>query len=123
MSPWRPLPGPSGSRGSREPDGPRPVGDSLPDLARRLGAPAPSVLTAVFTRWEEIVGPSIAANAWPVSLSRGVLVVGVEHPGWASQLRFLATDMVANVATVTGSDAVEKVEIKVLARRPNDGPR
>ncbi|HSS09428.1 MAG TPA: DUF721 domain-containing protein [Acidimicrobiales bacterium] len=95
----------------------------MPDLARRLGAPAPSVLTTVFSRWEEIVGPSIAANAWPVSLSRGVLVVGVEHPGWASQLRFISTDMLAKVAAVTDPGAIERVEVKVVARRPEEGPR
>lgn len=121
MSPWRPLPGPGSPGSDHDPD-PRPVRDSLPDLARRLGAPAPSVLTTVFTRWEEIVGPSIAANAWPVSLSRGVLVVGVEHPGWGSQLRFIATDMLARVAAVTDAETVERVEVKVLARRPQEGP-
>ena len=109
--------------GSGDPDegrDPRPVGDSLPDLAERLGATSPTVLAAVFTRWEEIVGASIAANAWPVSLSRGVLVIGVEHPGWASQLRFMTADIVARVAMVSGAEAINRVEIKVLARRPND---
>jgi predicted nucleic acid-binding Zn ribbon protein len=77
------------------------------------------VVSAVFTHWEEIVGAPVAANAWPVSLARGVLVIGVEHPGWATQLRFMTADITARVAAVSGSDAVERVEIKVGPRRPD----
>jgi predicted nucleic acid-binding Zn ribbon protein len=91
----------------------------LPDFANRVGGASPAVLSAVFTRWEEIVGAPVAAHAWPLSLTRGVLVVGVEHPGWATQLRFMTADIVARVAAVSGADAVDRVEIKVGPRRPD----
>ena len=119
MSPWKPLPGPAGaSDGSREP---RRVAESLPDFARRFGGTSPAVLSAVFTRWEEIVGAPVAAHAWPVSLRRGVLVIGVEHSAWATQLRFMTTEIGARVAAVSGIDAVERVEIRVGAARPDNG--
>jgi predicted nucleic acid-binding Zn ribbon protein len=108
MSPWKPLPGDAPE--------PRPVGDSLPGLARALGAPAPSLLNAVFARWEEIVGASIAANAWPLRIQDGVLRIGVEHPAWASQLTFLGPELVRKVAAATGETGIDKVEIKVVAR-------
>jgi predicted nucleic acid-binding Zn ribbon protein len=107
MSPWRSLPG-------RDQSDPRPVGDSLDGMARKLGAPRVSVLNAVFARWEEIVGPSVAAHARPVSLRAGVLVIGTDQPGWATQLRFLGPDLLARLASIAGDDAVERVEIKVL---------
>ncbi|MDQ1356910.1 MAG: hypothetical protein QOF20_484 [Acidimicrobiaceae bacterium] len=110
MSPWKPLPG--------EAPEPRPVADSLPRLARSLGAPAPSVLSAIFSSWEEIVGPAIAAEAWPLQVKDGVLRIGVEHPAWATQLMFLGPELVRKVTSATGETAVQKIEVKVVPRRP-----
>ena len=109
MSPWKPLPGDT-------PD-PRPVRDSLPGLARSLGAPRPSLLNAIFERWEDIVGPAIAANAWPLRIHEGVLRVGVEQPAWATQLAFLAPELVRKIAAATGDTGIDRVEIKVAPRR------
>ena len=107
MSPWRPLPESGGSQ-------PRPVAESLDGMARKLGAPRAAVLNAVFARWEEIVGPAVAAHACPLSVRGGVLVIGADQPGWATQLRFLGPDLLARLASVAGQDAVQRVEIKVL---------
>jgi predicted nucleic acid-binding Zn ribbon protein len=110
VSPWQPLPG----------TGPEPrlVKDSLPRLAQRFGAPAPPVLTALFARWEEIVGPLVAAQAWPLRVADGVLRIGVEQPGWATQLTFLAPELVRQVVAATGDTSVQKIEVKVMPRRP-----
>ena len=110
MSGWKPLPD--------EVVDPRPVADSLPGLTRALGAPAPSVLGSLFSHWEEIVGPAIATEAWPVSVRDGVLRIGVEHPAWATQLRFLGAEVVRRVAAATGDGAVQTIEVKVLRRPP-----
>jgi predicted nucleic acid-binding Zn ribbon protein len=83
-----------------------------------LRAPSPAVLHAVFTRWEEIVGPSIADHAWPVKLQDGVLHLGVEQPAWASQLAFLGPQLVRKVVAATGDETVKKIELRVVARRP-----
>jgi predicted nucleic acid-binding Zn ribbon protein len=93
----------------------------LPDFAQRIGGASPALLSAVFTRWEEIVGMPVAAHAWPVSLRQGVLLIGVEHSGWATELRFMTADITARVAAVSGIDAVERVEIKVGPTRPDKG--
>jgi predicted nucleic acid-binding Zn ribbon protein len=102
---------------------PRPVKDSLEHLARRLGAPTATSLGAVFSRWEEAVGPTVAAHARPVSLSDGVLVVAVDQPGWATQLRYLADDLLARLGEVAGEGVVGRIDIRVdsgpqKAKRP-----
>jgi len=97
---------------------PRPLAESLDRVARRLGAPSPSVLTAVFARWEEMVGAAVATHAWPVSLSNGVLVVGVDQPAWATQLRYLGPELLRQLGSVLPGDAVSQVEVKVLSKRP-----
>jgi predicted nucleic acid-binding Zn ribbon protein len=102
---WRPLPG--------EGAGPRPVRESLDAFARRLGAPEAGPMAAVFAHWNDIVGESVAAHARPLSLVRGVLVVAVDQPGWATQLRYLATQVIERIGEVAGTGLVERVEVRV----------
>lgn len=103
---WRPLPG--AGRGE-----PRPVGDSLDSLARRLGVPSADALGTVFSRWDDIVGPAIADHAKPVALRDGVLHVQVDEPGWATQLRFLGGELVTRIAAAVGEGVVASVEVRV----------
>ncbi len=92
---------------------PRPVRDGLEPLARRLGAPTATALGAVFSRWDEAVGTSVAAHTKPISLQDGILVVAVDSPGWATQLRYLATDLMARLETVAGPGVVGRIDIRV----------
>ena len=103
---WRPLP---------EEEGPRPVRDSLDAFARRLGASDAAPLALVFAHWEEIVGPAVAAHARPKSLVRGALVVAVDQPAWATQLRYLGPQLVERIGELAGAGAVERIEVKVEA--------
>jgi predicted nucleic acid-binding Zn ribbon protein len=107
MSTWRPTPGESE---------PRPVSESLGRITRRMGAPAPSVMTTVFAGWEELVGPELAAHAQPESLRSGVLTIVADDPAWAVQLRFLAAEIVTRVGAAAGRSEVAEVRVKV--RRP-----
>jgi predicted nucleic acid-binding Zn ribbon protein len=111
MSPWRPLPGGPDDRD------PRPVADSLGRLAQRLGAPSPQVLTTVFAQWDEIVGPTVAAHAWPLALSDGVLRIGVDQPGWATELRFLGAELLQKLAAAVGEATIQRVDVKVVGAR------
>ncbi|MBW3615252.1 MAG: DUF721 domain-containing protein [Actinobacteria bacterium] len=92
---------------------PRPVCDGLDSLARRLGAPTASALGAVFSRWEEAVGPMVAIHSRPVSLRDGVLSVAVDQPPWATQLRYLTTTLLARLDQVAGAGVVSRIEIHV----------
>jgi predicted nucleic acid-binding Zn ribbon protein len=104
MSTWRPNPG--------EAD-PRPVSESLDRITRRMGAPTSSVMTAVFARWAELVGPELADHAQPESLRSGVLTIVTDDPAWAAQLRFLAAEIVTRVGAAAGRSEVVDLRIKV----------
>jgi predicted nucleic acid-binding Zn ribbon protein len=106
-------------RGSSDDGNARPIGESLDRLAKSLGVPGSSVLSSVFTKWDELVGAGVSAHAWPLSLSRGVLVVGVDQPAWATQLRFLAPELVRRLGAALPDGAIERVEVKVQPERPS----
>jgi predicted nucleic acid-binding Zn ribbon protein len=109
MSPVRPLPPENG----REP---RRVGENLEALARRLGAPGAASLSKVFTQWSELVGGQIEQHSRPLSLVDGVLVVAVDEPGWATELRFLSATLIERINARCGPGTVGRIDVRV---RPN----
>jgi len=98
--------------GGREP---RKLGDNLDraleDLSRGRGrGPGPGRGTSgplagardVFARWDELVGPDVAAQARPLRLQEDRLVLVVEDPLWAAELRWLEADLCRRIAEAGG---------------------
>lgn len=92
---------------------PTPIRASLDRLTGRLGAPASSAFSAVFAHWPDLVGSSVAAHTTPRSLKDGRLVVEVDDPAWATQLRFLEAELTARVEAVAGSGVVGELVVRV----------
>ena len=108
---WKPLPE---DEANRDPGG---LGPSLDRVAKRLGAPTAKALSGLFVRWEQMVGAGIAAHAKPVSLRRGVLVVDVDSNAWATQLRYMTSELVAKCCEELGDGAVKQIEVRVARAR------
>jgi predicted nucleic acid-binding Zn ribbon protein len=96
---------------------PRPLRDSIDDVVRSLRGTGARTVAGVFGRWEEAVGPQIAAHARPASLTDGRLVVDVDHPTWATQLRFLEQDLLTRLRDVAGADEISSIELRVRPPR------
>ncbi len=107
MTSWKP------SRPDRAEREATPLASSLAGEVRRLGGPDPALTTAVFAHWEQLVGPALADHARPVSLRDGVLVVAVDQPAWATQVRFLATQVLGRIAESTGRGEVTELRVRV----------
>ena len=63
-------------------------------------------------RWDEIVGPEIAARTRPVHLSRGRLLVECDHDVWRTELSFLKPEILKRIAEVQGEGAVKEIFLK-----------
>jgi predicted nucleic acid-binding Zn ribbon protein len=104
-------------------DEPVRLGDSLhqvmqslrPDTQGRTQQAA-STIGGVFGRWDEAVGPAVAAHVQPVKLDGTTLVVEVDDPAWATQLKFLESTLRARLAEVAGA-TVERIEVRVARPR------
>jgi predicted nucleic acid-binding Zn ribbon protein len=83
--------------------GPTSVADDLDRVVARMGTSEASTLGLVFTRWEEIVGPVLAGHVKPIRVSDDTLVVAVEQPAWATQVRSLGATLLTRVGEVTGT--------------------
>jgi predicted nucleic acid-binding Zn ribbon protein len=91
--------------------------ESLNRVARSIGGPDAPALTAIFGRWHELVGESIAAHARPAKLSGETLVIDVDEPIWRTQLSFLERELVARLEAVVGGGVVARVEVRVRPPR------
>jgi predicted nucleic acid-binding Zn ribbon protein len=95
---------------------PVPLSDALEGVLRSLrGGAGRAEVRGVFGQWDEAVGDAIAAHVRPVRLERGVLLVEVDDPSWATQVRILLDEIRSRLATVTGV-VVERIEIRVARR-------
>ena len=94
-------------------DEPRPIGESLDRLTRSLGGPGAATLSAVFARWDDIVGAQIAAHARPLTLADGTLVIAVDEPIWRTQLAYLEVELLSRLDDVVGVGVVTAVQLRV----------
>jgi len=101
------------ARRRRDDEGPRPLGPSLDAVTGRLGLTSADSQARLFAGWEEIVGPAMAAHVQPVRLDATALVVRVDHPAWATQIRHLGDDLLDRVAGVTGLARPARLDIRV----------
>jgi predicted nucleic acid-binding Zn ribbon protein len=96
---------------------PVPIGESLSRIIRSLrndssDAVSSSQMGGVFGRWAEAVGDAVAAHVKPVKLDGTKLVVEVDDPAWATQLRFLETTVKQRLFEATGA-TIETIEARV----------
>lgn len=95
---------------------PRPLGDAIDDVLRRLRGPDRKTAGTVFSRWREIVGDTVADHAVPARLKDKCLVVDVDDPTWLTQLRFLHDQLVTTLSEHTDG-AVNSIELRVKRQR------
>ncbi len=74
-----------------------------------------AALGSIFGRWDEIVGEAVAAHVQPVKLDGTRLVVDVDDPAWATQLKFLESSLRDRLGEATGA-VIETFEIRVKRR-------
>ena len=99
-----------------EPVDPVPLAEALAAVGADLGLADPGVIGVLSERWPEIVGPAIAPNARLRSLRGSTLTIAVETGAWATELRYLETQMLARIAAIVGDDAIDTVRVVVAPR-------
>jgi predicted nucleic acid-binding Zn ribbon protein len=88
------------------------LSDELDALLRRLGSESTTVVAGVFGNWAQLVGDTVALHATPVKLESGRLLVEVDEPAWATQMRFLESEIISKLSTSTGS-TINGIDVRV----------
>jgi predicted nucleic acid-binding Zn ribbon protein len=103
-------------------DDPQPLGTAIQGLLNDQGWQAAAAVGSVFGRWPEIVGAEMAAHTKPDRLNGDELVVIADSTAWATQVRWLAKDLIRTLNAELGSGTVSKVKIRgpEQPRRPGE---
>ena len=70
-------------------------------------------LGRLFSAWDQLVGPGIVAHVKPVRLDGDSLVVAVDHPAWATQVRQLGDELLDRIADELALPRPARLEIRV----------
>lgn len=103
---------------NRRGNGEHDIGESFDAFLRAHGFQAIKARAEIDRCWAEAAGPEVAAHVRPLSVRDETLLVAVDHPAWAAQLRFLIPDLLARLAELLGSAAPRRIEVTV---RPSQG--
>jgi predicted nucleic acid-binding Zn ribbon protein len=93
--------------------GPRRLDTSLDAVTRQLGAGGSKGLGQLFARWPEIAGAALAAHVEPIRLDREALVVSVDHPAWATQVRSFGDALLDRVVEETGVARPQRLDVRI----------
>lgn len=92
---------------------PRAIDGSLEALSQRLGLEGAHGVGKLFAGWSEIVGEAMAEHVQPVRIDRAALVVTVDHPAWATQVRRLGDTLLDRASTFAGVERPDRLDIRV----------
>ena len=91
---------------------PVPITRSLDSIMKSLRGTDRIQIGGVFGRWDDAVGPAVAAHVRPVRLDQGVLTVEADESAWATQVKFLSATITTRLAEVAGVE-IERIEVRV----------
>jgi predicted nucleic acid-binding Zn ribbon protein len=93
-------------------DDPQALNATIAGLIDARGWQLAAAAGSVFGRWEEIVGPELAAHTRPDGFADGELTVAADSTAWATQVRLLAATLVRRLNTELGDGAVRRVKVR-----------
>ena len=109
-----------GGRTRRE--DPQPLSTALDGLLGDQGWRTSAAIGSVFGRWDQIVGPGVAAHTKPERFSEGELVVIADSAVWATQVRLLTSALLRRLNEELGHGTVTRVVVRGPAPPRRMGP-
>lgn len=87
------------------------LADLLEGALRGAGLESTSVIWQISERWDDIVGPRVAARAAPVRLRNKELTLSAPDAVWRQELTLLGPEIVGLVNQKIGQEVVERVRL------------
>ncbi len=109
-----------GGRTRRE--DPQPLSIALDGLLGDQGWRTAAAVGSVFGRWDQLVGPDVAAHTRPERFSDGELVVIADSSAWATQVRLLTSAVLRRLNEELGHGTVTRVVVRGPAPPRRMGP-
>lgn len=89
------------------------IGDAAALVGKELGLAEPLVFTRLVQAWADLVGEVVAAHSRVRGVRNGVLEVVVDSPGWATEFRYLESDLLERASRLVGPGVVGGIRVTV----------
>jgi predicted nucleic acid-binding Zn ribbon protein len=118
------VPGPRRPRrgGRTRREDPQPLSAALDGLLGDHGWRTAAAVGSVFGRWDQLVGPDVAAHTRPERFSDGELLVIADSAAWATQVRLLTSAVLRRLNEELGHGTVTRVVVRGPAPPRRMGP-
>lgn len=107
----RSAPGSGWSGPGEDERDPKPLDAAVDRLVDEHGWAHELAVHGVVARWDQVVGPEIAAHVRPERYADGVLTVRADSTAWATQVRLLAATLVRRLNSEIDDGVVAKVAV------------
>jgi predicted nucleic acid-binding Zn ribbon protein len=97
------------------PDNSLSLQSQLTRLLASLGSDDAASVKGVFGAWTNLVGAAVAAHVQPVKLVGSRLIVEVDDPHWATEMKFLEASLCEKISQLT-TTPVTSLEVRVKRR-------
>ncbi len=87
------------------------IGDQFEQLLGERGWQVDIAAGSVMGRWPSIVGPGVAGHSQPVGFQDGILTVRAESTAWATQLRYMASQLIQRIEAEIGPGTITELKI------------
>lgn len=113
LKPWRRRARevPADARKPADGRDPQLLGDQLEHLLVERGWQVDVAVGSVMGRWPAIVGPEVAQHCMPVAFEDGVLTIRADSTAWATQMRLLASTLLARLDEEVGPGTVSELRV------------
>jgi predicted nucleic acid-binding Zn ribbon protein len=120
----RAVEGPGGARrgGRTRREDPQSLSTALDGLLGDQGWRTAAAIGSVFGRWDQLVGPDVAAHTRPERFNDGELVVIADSAAWATQMRLLTSAVLRRLNEELGHGTVTRVVVRGPAPPRRMGP-
>ena len=98
-----------------DPAVPSTLHDQLTRLLASLGSDDATSVQGVFGAWNQLVGEAVAEHVQPIKLEHATLVVEVDDPHWATEMKFLSASLCEKISQLT-TTPVTSLEVRVKRR-------
>lgn len=105
------APGAGWSGPSGDERDPLPLGSAVDRLVGEHGWSQELAVHGAVARWDQVVGPEVAAHVRPERYSTGELTVRADSTAWATQVRLLAPNLVRRLNEEIGDGTVMRVTV------------
>lgn len=90
------------------------LGSSVESMLQMQGLGSAALLARITGLWPSLVGERMNAHAKPAKVDGDELIVSVDHPAWATEIRMQQSRIISELANGLAGPLINRLKVHVL---------